>query len=201
MKERPILFSAPMVRAILEGRKTQTRRIAKEFIESHVSDMLLERFPHQRGCKFGEVGDRLWVRETWAPVSTFDPSPETGALYRADPMYDGAEVEWTWKPSIHMPRWASRITLEITDVRVERLNEITSEDARSEGIETQTSETFGDTLYRNYEKGQMGWTKYPHASFQSLWSSIHAADGPNGWDANPWVWVIQFKQLKENTHE
>ncbi len=187
MKERPILFNGSMVRAILDGRKTQTRRIVKNICDPILIDDILPADPkgfwcfHGNDpsvcidCPFGQVGDRLWVRETWAPVSTFDPSPETGALYRADPVYDGANVEWRWKPSIHMPRWASRITLEVTGVRVERLNEISESDAISEGVTLPNPEL--ETYY---------------SGFKRLWQSIN---GDHSWSLNPWVWVIEFKRV------
>ncbi len=204
MKERPILFNGSMVRAILDGRKTQTRRIVKNICDPILIDDILPADPkgfwcfHGNDpsvcidCPYGEVGDRLWVRETWAPVSTFDPSPETGALYRADPMYDGANVEWSWKPSIHMPRWASRITLEVTGVRVERLQEITNDDCVAEGI---TAIGKGVRL-SNGSYAQAG--RYENKAstvrqlFSELWESIN---GPGSWSLNPWVWVIEFKRV------
>ena len=206
IKERPILFSAPMVRAILDGRKTQTRRIAKEFIESPVSDMLMKRFPHQRGCKFGEVGDRLWVRETWSPSTSMIP---LARVPNADPRnkYDvklwyaasndrPTWAETKWHPSIHMPRWASRITLEITGVRVERLNDISHHDALQEGLIEWSDPPRVTSLHYGVSRADCWETNAP-AAFKRLWSTIHAANGPNGWDANPWVWVIEFKKLSQ----
>jgi len=186
MKERPILFSAPMVRAILEGRKTQTRRVVKISnpenamrVEFSSTDFGVYRFDlyfptHVRSetfpCPYGQPGDRLWVRETWRD-GIYD-----GPIYRADACkVTDEQLEGTWKPSIFMPRWASRITLEITDVRVERLQEISEEDAKAEGV-LRSGQTF-------------------RQSFNDLWGTIHAADGPNGWSADPWVWVIEFKQI------
>jgi hypothetical protein len=191
-----------MVRAIMDGRKTQTRRIVKlghggTFRRSETNGYDWTFRGSRRGgtryhsscwqdlrheqlmdlCPYGHPGDRLWVRETWAPVWTFDPSPETGALYRADPMYDGTEqFDWPWKPSIHMPRWASRITLEITGVRVERLREISDFDAIAEGVSGWVSDPRCET---------------PRDGFRVLWESIN---GEGSWAANPWVWVVEFER-------
>lgn len=219
MHERPILFSAPMVRAILAGDKTQTRRILKPQPPSDVGEIQsgffhptkIDRsgneYPGEQVCgaystdgqwgvksPYGGPGARLWVRETWAPVSTFDPSPETGALYRADPIYDGmASFEWRWRPSIHMPRWASRITLEVTGVRVERVQEINEVDARAEGVEEQVE-------IPGIERGVHGDPIQPkncsatnRERFAYLWSKIN---GPDSWEANPWVWVVEFKRVE-----
>ncbi len=221
VKERPILFSAPMVRAILEGRKTQTRRIIKLADSWDVGPNYagecwpvrkrgneLQRMP----CPKGTVGEHLWVRENWA--TSIDAESNAVIIYQADSIAyhilsecdgDGDPVDHGWKakeaiaparwrPSIHMPRWASRIKLEITGVRVERLNDISEEDGVAEGIESQTSETFNDTVFRNYEKGQQCWTKSAIGSYRSLWDSIN---GPGAWDANPWVWVVEFQRMAE----
>lgn len=175
MKERPINFSDTMVRAILEGRKTQTRRAVKNIkpndyidigphTEIHVADLWsIGRSP------YGQPGDRLWVREAWAGTR------DGRVIYRADPSLDGADIAWPWRPSIHMSRGLSRLTLEITAIRVERIQDITVEDARAEGM--QGARTLGD--------------------FSELWDSINAARG-YGWEANPWVWVIEFNQMRRN---
>ena len=167
MTERPILFSAPMVRAILAGQKTQTRRIAihKRSIE-----------PMTEECPYGKPGDRLWVRETHMDLGGC-------LLYRAD---HGSEVERAscaprqrWAPSIHMPRWASRITLEVTGVRVERLQGISDSDARAEGVDQDAALSMACT------RGAA------RAAYSALWEQIH---GPGSWDANPWVWVVEFRR-------
>jgi hypothetical protein len=204
-KERPILFSAPMVQAILAGRKTQTRRIAK------LNETLLRGPEHYPGvsaeavadlvetvkaaaikvCPYGKVGDRLWVRETFALVN-----PLAGCEKNARPEFDGVRyaATWTkshssgWKPSIHMPRWASRITLEITDVRVERLQAITAEDAIDEGVMA-TAETDPAKL----DRGE--WEQCKQTAlfcFKSLWGKIN---GDDSWEANPWVWALTFKEV------
>ncbi|SQJ22228.1 Uncharacterised protein [Serratia rubidaea] len=197
MKERPIIFNSEMVRAILDGRKTQTRRVVTKSSASILS--LLEHYPHKNyslHCSLGQPGDRLWVRETWMPDAPRDGTwgdvefygckgsplsmiplryrtPEH-CIYRAG--WDGHEMVG-WTPSIHMPRWASRITLEITAVRVERLNDISDVDATAEGCST-TDMKSGDCLAD---------------VFARLWSSIYGTDS---WGANPWVWVIEFKRVE-----
>lgn len=181
MKERPILFSTPMVRAILEGKKTQTRRLIKPqpaagvrnsvFVPSGLED------GHGRElqCSYGGPGDRLWVREAIGihidPVKT---GLEGVCVYRAD-FPDGPNVtfEPRWTPSIHMPRWASRITLEITGVRVERLRQITESDAQAEGC---TGEHFDTAL----------------SDFIWLWDKINGKREGWAWANNPWVWVVEF---------
>ena len=210
MKERPILFSAPMVRAILDGSKTQTRRVVKP-VGKDDSFALVDYgdgwWPYRSddgessiradgnetpiSCPYGKKGSRLWVRETWQAVNGNDrarhivthPAPDRGWIeYAATPRTD--EPAYKWRPSIHMPRWASRITLEITDVRVERLNSISEADARAEGAP-------------GYEEGidapppdeDCEWSYY--ASYRRLWERIN---GSGSWDANPWVWVVQFKR-------
>lgn len=226
MKERPILFSGPMVRAILAGTKTQTRRVApiasldirhhdreivtwgvkfskpvKGAISSHSGGKLTEDQARNvigsMFCPYGAPGDRLWVRETWG-----DCTPGADALsgthydtpwYRADADshgllgHDGVGPVYVedikWRPSIHMPRWASRITLEITAVRVERLQDISAEDAMAEGVE----------IWRNAEtfKGLAACSAH-HYEFEDMWTHIN---GPGSWDANPWVWVIEFRRV------
>lgn len=197
MKERPILFSAPMVRAILQGQKTQTRRIAKlprGFVWINEDRGIIapkaEEWPHydldESTSPYGRPGDRLWVRETFA-WSEYAADHEE-VLWRADSEYSLEERGGArWRPSIHMPRWASRITLEITGVRAERLNEISETDALAEGIEL-----FPTNQYKDYGckfKG-VGFSD-PRPSFSSLWQSINGYDS---WTRNPWVWVIEFKR-------
>lgn len=179
MKERPILFSGPMVRAILNGTKTQTRRIVKPQ-PVHIDGLGTVMNPSVitgNSCKHGKPGDTLWVRETWAHRALRVSGPEGYGcpVFRADdvdrrlPSGPYNRVD-RWRPSIHMPRWASRITLQITAVRVERLQDISEEDAIAEGVEFGAKE-----------------------SYRTLWDSIN---GAGAWDANPWVWVIEFKRVK-----
>jgi hypothetical protein len=215
MKERPILFSAPMIRAILDGRKTQTRRIMKP-----QPDAVLDGEPywHIGGyrtrigakrpfvCPYGQPGDRLWVRETCRAEelpSGLD-SPETlGVRYLADdcfiPIGNTPESGDVWLdlryygkraspvapvktvPAIHMPRWASRITLEITGIRVERLQDISESDALAEGI---------DPKFPPDEQ----WANAARMRFADIWESIN---GQGSWDTNPWVWVVEFRRSKK----
>jgi len=198
MKERPILFSAPMVRALLDGSKTQTRRVVKpqhlKFFEHSAAEMLGAW--DKRPMPHGHPGDRLWVREAWRGIVQINGPHEaysTGvARYVPDQEYckkvefaatDEANGE-PWRPSIHMPRWASRITLEITSVRVERLQDISEADAMAEGIPA-------DLLPLDVAR-----MPYPSSiaagRYAALWESIN---GPGSWDANPWVWVVEFKRV------
>lgn len=223
IKERPILFSAPMVRAILEGRKTVTRRAMKcqpdadasITVESYNVAVTNRRGYQEAGpeifgawwrdgesgckCPYGKPGDRLWVRETWycdhfevmrGPYLKPDDldigeALEDGTLvYAADGLTPYEADQPIWKPSIHMPRWASRILLEITDVRVERLQDISYEQAAAEGIHRGP--------LREWCASDEGGAchKYPVPAFRDLWQSV----GGN-WDANPWVWVVEFKRV------
>lgn len=183
MKERPILFSAPMVLALLAGTKTQTRRVGKPVRHPDLGNLydigalVLEHEPQHvidRACPYGQPGDRLWVREAWHTVDG------ENAFYRADYAADHAGDRAhgiKWKPSIHMPRSCSRILLEIVSVRVERLQEISGSDAIAEGIDlsTVTDYVFG------YQE-----------AYRDLWESIN---GPGSWAANPWVWCIEFRVM------
>lgn len=208
MKERPILFNGAMVRAILEGRKTQTRRIVKpqpEFrdIQGLFSSWVFKGrklYPNARAdvlamCPFGQPGDQLWVRETWVHIDDEDDKFDgmgSQTYWHASISNVERDTAWLkerglrWHPSIHMPRWATRITLEVTGVRVERLQDITEKDALAEGIQP-----FGDGGY-HVEDGRhyMGTAK---DSFASLWEHTNGADS---WSANPWAWVIEFKRVE-----
>lgn len=198
-KERPILFSGPMVRAILDGRKTMTRRVVKhqDSIEAdedggfiHAHDPKCPSFCDyacEMACPYGQPGDRLWVRETWAPCIGGAEGPDNPTLYRADNL-DGYD-KLTWRPSIFMPRWASRITLEITDVRVERLTEITEDDAIAEGAPCIDNPDYDpedpcDDPPQSHKAG-----------FLNLWDKLNGARG-FGVDKNPWVWVVSFRRLE-----
>jgi len=181
MDVHPILFSGPMVRAILKGRKSQTRRVVTGmaldwlrptgFTPQFVAD------PENGLCRYGYRGDRLWVRETWLQDGN-------SYLYKAD---FGETSEFRWKPSIHMPRKASRLTLEIVNLRIERLQDISRDDAKAEGV----SNIFHNSP-EHFERGVLN----PYvANFSILWDKINAKRG-FGWDVNPWVWVIEFKEVK-----
>ena len=190
---KPILFSGEMVRAILDGRKTQTRRVIKPQPSAGVrrSVFVLSGLEDGHGrelrCPYGRPGDTLWVRETWQAVSGNDrarhimthPRPDRGWLeYAATPRAD--EPAYKWRPSIHMPRWASRITLEVTGVRVERLQDISEADAWAEGCEGYDDDVTG---------GKSGYREYCE-----LWEKIN---GKGSWDLNPWVWVVEFKGVAQ----
>jgi hypothetical protein len=203
MKDRPILFSASMVRAPIAGTKTQTRRAVKfpikcKDIGCELAGCELTHELRRRPdlCPYGKPGDLLWVRETWSAnypevgykadtsAAYFGDGPHRGALLR---MYDRQLGEW--RPSIHMPRWASRLTLRVTEVRVERLQDISWSDAIAEGVWKTVGGywSYGDEFNPSYET--------PMGAFQGLWESIN---GPDSWDANPWVWAITFEVIRQN---
>lgn len=182
-KERPILFSTPMVQAILAGRKTQTRRVVKgEALKFLQPDMFTSEFVANKDnalCPYGKPGDLLWVRETWCRVN------HNEYLYKANSLGDNLK----WKPSIHMPKAAARVWLRVTSVRVERLQDISVSDAINEGIENETGHPYGFKIY-----GQDNITGGSGASFKSLWELIN---GTESWHANPWVWVVEFERVQK----
>lgn len=238
IKERPIIFNKEMVKAILDDRKTQTRRLVNdnhtkaiefmggsneendefEFVglnygkwgddsNEHGPEWLVSctEYPEEGvlpiGQLLGAVGERLWVRETFqgqlVDESLLEEFREDADKFKI-PKYceyaadGGAKPEYCdlddnlrhgWRPSIHMPRWASRITLEITDVRVERLNAISEEDALAEGMDNGTSDAAMTA----------GWYEKPQRAFQRLWEQLY---GEESWSSNPWVWVIEFKRVE-----
>lgn len=245
MKERPILFSGPMVRAILDGRKTQTRRIVKA--KTSFGDIATANAIHRDGsgngfiawwggappqeitaamypgdigfkCPYGIPGDLLWVRESWSTSECMDSLPPRDTKDHGLPFWyiadgrcrftgaaDGGVSFLTCgklRPSIHMPRWASRISLEITGVRGERLQAMSCKDAISEGLNCVTKDgslyKYGiadrDRLPGNDDYGwHWGeWEVDPRMAYKKLWESIN---GPGSWDANPWVWVVEFKRI------
>lgn len=238
MKERGIIFSAPMVRALLDGRKSQTRRVVKwpEWLPAQQIPDAVHAFSNglprcglfedgqpvrSFGCPYGQPGDRLWVRETWGYrgngwTNLRPDEREYDIHYQADDSrrrfifpdkqepaglprqaqqregqsrtnYDDALTRYwrQWRPSIFMPRWASRITLEVTGVRVERLQDISEEDAFAEGVE---ATEFPDPYRDSFAISTPG-----RAGYAQLWNSIN---GPDSWDANPWVWCIEFQRLE-----
>lgn len=199
MTERGMIFNGEMVRAILDGRKTQTRRPVNPSTANLLD--LQGQYPHKKyniSCPFGAIGDRIWVRETWAEAGASAPDLK---LYRANypahvpTHYENVppaqDVRWT--PSIHMPRWASRILLEITDVRVERLNDISEEDARAEGIIDGGCLNCGEPEPCGCANPEPDATD----AFAYLWQSIY---GQENWNANPWVWVIEFNRIEGDGH-
>lgn len=239
MRERPILFSGPMVRAILEGEKTQTRRVMKPQPPREFGDLFVDwyhptivvRGEEQPGnkvygvfsedgewalkCPFGPPGTRLWVRETWQPLWK-EADPVEGqphdlrewmgpgvppGWYINYPATDGVTEFWdetkpdslseACRQSIHMPRWASRITLEVTEVRVQRLQDISNEDAWAEGCTK-----YDDRKYWESDLGGFAvLVDTPRDEFQGIWDSINAKRG-FGWEQNPWVWAVSFCRVE-----
>lgn len=212
MKERGIIFNADMVRAILDGRKTQTRRIMKpqptpcDYIDwrgnargGHVwPSNIFRTMLHVEGelqngdggwkglvgdaCLFGDIDDRLWVREAFQVGLCTESTIAYKATHKPSDLEEGWHEKIKWRPSIHMPRWASRILLEITGVRVERLQSISEEDAKAEGFDNSQSDA----------ANSIGWFEKPIRAFRRAWENIYGADG---WDSNPWVWVIEFRRV------
>lgn len=221
MREKPILFSTEMVQAILEGRKTQTRRVIKDkdiinrfdidvdgkpiaYIDQETGDS----FPPTIRCRY-QAGDILWVRETWADLRGmgFGNNPITDKpwsySYKADietgSDSDRARIDYgvKWKRSIYMPRTAARIFLKVKNVRVERLQDITEEDAKAEGVTNYWAEPHKDTppfIGAAKEPGEyLCFTR--RKAFQQLWDSLNKKRG-YGWNTNPWVWVIEFERVE-----
>lgn len=187
-----------MVRGILSGAKTQTRRVVKP--QSHEIDGVIYhagRYPNLAPCKFGTIGDVLWVRETWRP-KTHDFPTGWRYEYRATAEQDFTPTDGPWKPSLFMPRDACRICLEITDVRVERLNDISEADAKVEGVKyIQDGGNDGPIWefqgYVDYmDKHGDNLLSTAKESYKSLWEKIN---GLGSWDKNPWVFVIEFKMI------
>jgi len=239
MKERPIIFSRDMVRAIVDGTKTQTRRVLKPWPtiqddglpnahrEGEVCMSKFTGYPlvirqHKKlgkitmplPCPYGAEGDRLWVRETWGltdvPVyllkrnAIVHPEHEgyAAAIYKADGRWDTPNSKdsgaFIWCPSIHMPRWASRITLEIVNVRVERLQDISDDDVSAEGIGCRWYNVGpyvnSFPMYPAFPEREGGFPT-ERAAFEVLWDSINAKRGFS-WDMNPFVWVIEFRRVE-----
>lgn len=198
-----------MVQALLDGRKTQTRRVVKG-VDNHYYQSLVN---HATGkhtfvmngiydpqesdvceikCPYGQPGDVLWVRETWAPIMDINdrkPLPDT-YCFAVD--LDGSPVAWNWKPNIHMPKKACRLFLKVKSVRVERLKDINEEDAMAEGIQEFTK----DGVLSKYGFDNWEWQlmpKKPSDAFSMLWAIVNSQQS---WDANPWVWVVEFERTE-----
>lgn len=243
MRERPILFSSAMVRAILDGRKTQTRRVIaglRDYQQKHAElESMGERdgrttarfrtpwarvveamgwdppppvaWEHEhsgKACPFGVAGDRLWVREAHGMLAA--PSMADGVIVAYRASCDGDELDYVdprdgtisrvrmhrWRPSIHMPRWASRLHLEMTEVRVERLQSITREDARAEGPPIGVK--MPGVLTRDGVSEPADVVIFdPVRAFAVLWDSINGKRPDCSWADNPWVWVVGFKRVEE----
>lgn len=203
MREKPILFSEEMIRAILAGEKTQTRRVIKPQPKydhfSHIGAGLtglwcgylyLDDPAWEARCPYGKTGDQLWVRETFATPSKWDQYKPSELLdnwlrpdqlvYKATERYPDGDY-YKWRPSIFMPRWASRIQLQVESVRVERIQEISEKDALAEG-----------TMHNGF----VSKTVSEVAVFKGLWDEINERRG-YGWEKNPWVWVVEFSMIQE----
>jgi len=253
LKERPILFSGPMVRAILDGLKTQTRRVSRtqpsssRFTVGHYHPTMIDRHGNEQPgpevfgaydedgewgipCPYGGPGDRLWVRETWRTGKSLDAlnttameklcvdagytHPWAPLLYMADGTSTNDDTlldfgsEWgRTRQSIYMPRWASRITLEVTDVRYERLQEITEKDATAEGIKRISKD--GGTTWKwglpdrdglpGIDDDGMPWTDWDvdaRVAFRNLWDRINGKRPGCSYGANPYVWAVSFKRIE-----
>ena len=182
MKEYPMPFNTPMVQAILERLKTQTRRVVKKPFSEWINDKNIktewaDSLPSQ--CPYGQPGDLLYVRETWMKNPNIEWFPNEPIYFKASKSAQFLK-EWprSWKPSIHMPKAVARIWLEIEEVKVERLQDISEEDAKAEGV--------SPDLATDHPKGVY------YTAFSDLWSKIN---GNGSWISNPWVWVIKFKVL------
>ena len=229
MREHPLLMKGPLVRATLEGRKTQTRRPLPDVFNSppdliygwlppgewKLFGATMERwgaqwrgtYPSQVLCPLGRAGDRLWVRETWT-AAMHEPKGPADCLYRADDnrgVEDLAEAKWT--PSIHMPRWACRLVLPLVSVRVERVQDITEEDAIAEGVPHNSDRPIdkswcaaccGHGIVERFALGMVSVDDCSECNsakklFRNIWISIY---GQELWDANPWVWVAQWERVE-----
>lgn len=202
VRERPILFSGSLVRAILDDRKTQTRRVVKPQPEYRDVSGAFASWVFKGGllypnaasavlalCPYGKPGDRLWVRETWriAGMCSDTPSAELSVMYSEHLQFKADRDESyidRYRPSIFMPRWASRITLEIIGVGIERLQEITEADAAAEGAAVSDSVTMAD--------GSPCFS----VNYRRIWTAINGIDNPAAWERNPWVWVVIFRRVK-----
>lgn len=234
MKERSLIFSGPMVRALLDGRKTQTRRIVKpqppawatwvnarqhlnhesQWVPSHLfawseeqtpGEPLkkLRRWPNKNGdeysipCPYGAPGDRLWVKEKWAYFGgdEYLYQQERSAVgYAASLTHLESPPGGKWRSTLFMPRWASRITLEVTRVRVERLQDISEEDARAEGVQPFFEEFSCFSRDQRLTSGELAADAEHRASFAVLWDEINADRAT--WKSNPWVWAVDFKRVQ-----
>lgn len=227
VKERPILFSGPMVRALLDGRKTQTRRTVKPMPKWAAKfpickpegmaaghqiwwwDGEFDRVGVAQDCPYGKPGDRLWVKETWRPTTSLHPW-DLDVKYRADgalrTIKDGefGDRDWTMPKAaatgnvspLFMPRWACRLVLEITEVRLERLQDISDREQPNDCI---AEGVFADDFTgKAVDWLERGFSSIERCRFHDLWTSINGAES---WDANPWVWVVSFRVLSDEERQ
>lgn len=206
---KPILFSTEMVQAILEGRKTVTRRVIKEKLVDEwcnsvmPRDMFCKR-SYEKDCFAArapyKVGDILWVRETWAPCATIDSFLTNTDLfvYRAD-WLTAAEPP-RWRPSIHMPKKAARLFLKVAGVKAERLQDITDTQAILEGFEGVVCDHGMRGVYACEDCMNTGWLEPPTVDFMHTWEKLNAKRG-YGWDTNPWVWIVEFEKLEAENND
>ncbi len=209
MRELPILFSGAMVRALLNGTKTQTRRVVKRVGPAHAQAISFASGAWQYAdndgwhdanaprCPYGEPGDRLWVRETFAKIDG-QTQPWIETDYRAtythgDRLGDTLGIKKRWTPAIHMPRAASRITLEVTCVRVEQLQDISETDAKAEGVSASPTCLQDDDTDAFRRIGPVPDNSFPIARYAALWESIN---GPGSWAANPFIWCVSFRRVE-----
>lgn len=230
MNTRPILFSGAMARAILDGRKTQTRLVVRNISigpggwPSFNAGPHLGNFLKPKYCPHGTIGDRLWLRETWHPSCRI--ANEFEIEYRADestrtvvagyddptPSIDRAIMREAWVSPIHMPRWASRLTLEITGIRVERVQDVSEADARAEGmlpnwageLSGWNPDEHGFLPFDADDEGNVpGCDPYDSFTardcFARLWDSINGTRPGCSWEANPWVWIVEFRRVEQET--
>lgn len=221
-KEYPIIMQTESVRAILQGRKMQTRRVVKPQPAAIEAEIYADLYNHGPNwafwlpdnrmteprtwrCPYGQPGDRLWVRETWCPVHFGSYEPISGMArqwecciqYAADPAQGYHQCfdvyASKWHPSLYMPRWASRVTLEIVKVRVERVQEISEQDCVAEGLVS--FQTRYELMWASRPGPHGEWWLSPRTAYQRLWDAINAKRG-YGWGSNPWVWVLEFRRLE-----
>ncbi|MFA5378198.1 MAG: hypothetical protein WC455_20765 [Dehalococcoidia bacterium] len=218
MKKHPILMSTTMIQAILDGRKTQTRRVIKpqptisacglilhgaEWLEQYMTSeneiVHIGDYSKRHRCPYGQVGDHLWCKETWASDCTCENPECNGVIYKAG--YAGKIIPDKWRPSIFLPRKFSRLTLEITEIRVQRVQEITDKEIQAEGVEVTFFEPGEFGIANPCATGVVdlpnGYTIYTTARgcFTALWNSINGKKYP--WESNPYVWAITFKVIRQ----
>jgi len=208
-RERPIIFSGESVRAIIAGTKNQTRRVARGL--SDEQSAIRQRFPNQQGCPYGMPGTRLWAREAWRPVERSTNDGWTAIEYRADGAIGkrywrnadparqlaarALDPDRHWRSPLFLPRWASRLLLEVDSIRVERLQEISEEDARAEGVTQTFAERFAEfSAEQCLTSGELASSRPYAASYAVAWDELN--DERATWKSDPWVWVLSFHVIQ-----